>query len=98
MADDFSFQGKPIDEFHMKMVGMGAYPCRDASGDKPLHIDDIVSLHFEGRVKNVHFDTDKDGRLIAVALISPIDIAFQPWDASDPQDDGVARGNRIIAP
>ncbi len=97
-ADEFTYQGKPIDEFKLAFKGLRMMPCADAKGDKPLQLDDIVSLHFEGRVVGQKHDFDKEGRLIVVSYVSPMDVSFQPWDPSDPNDDGVARGNRVLGP
>ena len=96
--DDFTYQGKPIDEFKLAFTGLRKMPCADANGDKPLHLDDIVSLHFEGRVIGHRHDFDKEGRLIVTAVVSPMDVSFQPWDTADPNDDGVSRANRVLGP
>lgn len=96
MADEFTYQGKHIDHMNLQVRGLSGLPCQNSKGeDLPLQIDDVVNLRVEGRVTGSRFEVDdKTGELHQVFLIKPLDVGFQPWDPSDPSDDGVSRWNQ----
>ncbi len=94
-ADEFTHNGKHIDSMKLQVRGLSGLPCQNSKGeDMPLQIDDVVNMHVEGRVTGSRFAVnDKTGELEQTFTIKPLDVGFQPWDPSDPSDDGVSRWN-----
>lgn len=85
-----SFDGKVVSETAMKFSGLAsAMPC----DDKVLKIDNVVRVTIEGVVTGVTHQVDKDGNLVRIQTVKPMEVEFTPFDPDDPNDDGVIRNS-----
>lgn len=83
-----AFEGRPVDATVVKMSG--TVPV-DELHDVVLSIDDIVQVRATFRVAAVGHDVDKDGNLIRVQVLKPVEAELHPFDSSDPTDEGILR-------
>ncbi len=83
------FEGRPVDG--VKIVMSGSVPLDEALSETVLGMDDAVQLVSMFRVVGVRHDVDKDGKLIRIQVLKPVEAALAPIDATDPNDDGIVR-------
>lgn len=88
--------GQPIDGgAAIAFTSVGNLPCRDGRGEIELHIGDVANLVIEAKCVGIRVIENKNGDLVRVHLLRPLDggesVAFQPFDPSNPHDDGVLR-------
>lgn len=82
-----AFEGKAVDGCIMRISG--ATPLEDA--DVVVSVNDRVRLVGEYRVVSIRHYIDATGGLIREQVLKPQVATLTPWNASDPNDDGVIR-------
>lgn len=82
------FEGRSIQKVVNKVSG--AMPLEDLSG-QVVSIDDRVQMVGIFVVTHVGFDVDKNGELVRVQTLKPLEMHLLPFDESDPNDDGILR-------
>ena len=82
------FEGAPVESVEMRISGLSKVDAEEAP---VFTVDDRVRLVGEFKCVGVRHETNKNGDLIRVQMLSPITVDTTPWDPSDPDDDGVIR-------
>lgn len=86
-----AFEGKPVDA--IQIVATASKTAFDEV-DTFMSVDDRVLVMAQYVCVAVgHIIDDKTGNLVRVQTLRPLEMALTPWDASDPDDDGVLRRN-----
>lgn len=88
------FEGRPVARHEFKVSGAVTLNSEEATID-PVSMDDRVRLVGVFRVTKVHFVTDeRTGDVVRQQILAPVELDTCPWDASDPNDDGILRAPR----
>lgn len=83
------FEGRPVEATAIKVTG--AAPLDDLD-DQVLSVDDCVQMISMFKCVGVNHEVDKStGKLIRVQSLRPIEMALQPLNPEDPEDDGIIR-------
>lgn len=83
------FEGRPVDHTMVKV--RGAVPLDDLN-DVVLGMDDCVQMISTFRVVGVdHTVDEKTGNLVRLQTLKPVEMALHPFDANDPNDEGIIR-------
>jgi DNA segregation ATPase FtsK/SpoIIIE-like protein len=83
-----AFEGHPVEGAVVKMTGK--IPLDDLEFEV-IGVDDLVKTVTVMRCIGVRHEVDANGRLLRVQILSPIEMARVPFDADDPDDDGIKR-------
>lgn len=83
------FEGKPVEATRLKVTSTG----QGLEIDEVLHMDDIIRVVVEARVADIrHQVNERTGDLIRHQSAKVISASLIPWDATNPLDQGIARG------
>ena len=86
------FEGEVVEGAEVRITGQSKVEAADGL---VCTTDDVVRLIGEYKVIGVRHETNKDGQLIRVQILKPLNVDVCPWDPSDPADDGVQRSRQI---
>lgn len=86
------FEGSVVEAAEVRISGQSKV---EAANGLVCTTDDIVRLIGEYKVIGVRHETNKDGQLVRVQVLKPINVDVCPWDPADPADDGVQRSRAI---
>lgn len=82
------FDGKPVAATRLKIMSA----TQGLEIDSVLRMDDIIRVVVEARVSSVdHKVNERSGDLIRHQTARVISAELVPWNAEDPQDEGVLR-------
>jgi hypothetical protein len=83
------FEGRKVDAVSIRIAG--TMPT-DELPAMTVSVDDRVRLVGEYKVVAVrHYADPKTGDLVREQVLKPILVDTLPWDATDPDDDGIIR-------
>lgn len=84
------FEGAAVTKYEIKVAGKTAV---DGDDNISVTLDDIVRMVGVYRVTDVHFYADKKtGETVRQHTLSPVEnLQVTPFDASNPNDDGIIR-------
>jgi len=83
------FEGRRVDAVSIRIVG--SMPT-DELPQMTVSVDDRVRLVGEYKVVGVrHYVDAKTGDLVREQVLKPMLVDTIPWDATDPDDDGIIR-------
>lgn len=86
------FEGQTVHGTEIRISGLSKV---DAADNVVVTTDDIVRLIGEFKCVGIRHEVNKDGELIRVQMMKPLNVDTAPWNPADPKDDGVQRA-RVI--
>lgn len=83
------FEGAPVARTEIKLSGSASINTNDGIS---VTMDDRIRVVGQFRVTKVTHYADKNGDIVRVQYVTPIDdLELCPWDPADPTDDGIVR-------
>lgn len=84
--------------FEGKLVHSTSLKLSSATGldidDRVLRTDDIIHVLVDARVSGInHLVDERTGKMERVQTAKVLDVTLVPWNPSDPDDEGVLRGD-----